>query len=228
MIKSLGKKTEAKIGACLWLFNIQWFIVQYVVACSWKSPSYSFRNNMISDLGDDFVSPLSHLMNTSFILTGILSIAGALLLRPLLYPNKRGLLITILLICGAFGIILVGLNPENIRWPLHLLGAQVAGLTVGSIFLASLEFKSNKYMRALSKPSFYGTFILLFVGIYFSYVGSKYTGTLPTVADPIRTISSKADFLGLGDGGMEKFLCYPLIIWQLAVARFVPKLIKNS
>tara|TARA_B100001250_G_C19743940_1_gene764344 strand:- start:111 stop:800 length:690 start_codon:yes stop_codon:yes gene_type:complete len=228
MFKSLGKKTQAKLGQSLWLLNIQWFVIQFLVACSWRPPGYSLKNNMISDLGDNLISPLSHLMNTSFIITGILSIAGALLLRPLLYPNKRGLLITILLFGGGIGIILVGLNPENIRLPLHLLGAHVAALTVGAIFLASFEFKSNKHIRALSKPSFYGALILLGVGIYYSYVQSQYTSTMPTVAEQVRITSSKADFLGLGVGGMEKFLCYPLIVWQLAVAKFIPNLIKKT
>jgi hypothetical protein len=29
-----------------------------------------------------------------------------------------------------------------------------------------------------------------------------------------RYINSKADFLGIGAGGMERLLTYPLILWQ--------------
>ena len=86
----LTNKKQAEIGKLIWFANLQWFIVQFIVSLSWKDPGYSWKNNMVSDLGNTVISPLAGLMNFSFVLTGILSFFGALFLRKFLFKNIQG------------------------------------------------------------------------------------------------------------------------------------------
>jgi hypothetical protein len=221
----LTNKKKAEIGKLIWIANLQWFIAQLIVSLSWKEPGYSWKNNMISDLGNTVISPLAGLMNFSFILTGILSVFGALFLRKFLFKDIQGIFVLILLTAGAIGIILVGLDPENLRIKIHLLGANIAGLTVVAIFWASILFRKSKPLNILSKPSLYLSIFLLFVGIYYGHIKGEYSSFVSDSG--VRYISSKADFLGLGAGGMERLLTYPLILWQFYVARTITPLIKN-
>ena len=221
----LTNQKRAEIGKFIWIANSQWFIIQFIVSLSWKDPGYSWKNNMVSDLGDTIISPLSGLMNFSFILTGILSVLGALFLRKFLFKSIQGIIVVILLTGGATGIIMVGLNPENLRISLHLLGANIAGLTVVAIFLSSLLFKKSESLKLLSKPSFYLSIFLLFVGIYYGHIKGEYSSVVTDSG--VRYISSKADFLGIGGGGMERLLTYPLILWQFYVACTISPLIKK-
>ena len=221
----LKNQKFAEIGKLIWLSNIQWFIVQFIVSLSWKDPAYSWKNNMISDLGNTSISPLSTLMNFSFILTGVLSVIGSLFLRKLIFKNIQGVFILLFLISGAFGIVLVGLDPENLRIKLHLLGANISGLTLVAIFWSSLLFRKSKSLNILSKTSLYFSILLFFIGIYYAHIKGEYSSILSDSG--VRYISNKADFLGLGAGGMERLLTYPLILWQFYIACRISPLIKN-
>lgn len=221
----LTNKKKAEIGMLIWAANLQWFIVQFIVSLSWKNPGYSWKNNMVSDLGNTVISPLAGLMNFSFVLTGILSVFGAFFLRKFLFKNIQGIFVLILLTAGAIGIIMVGLDPENLRIKIHLLGANIAGLTVVAIFWASLIFRKSKLLNVLSKPSLYLSIFLFFVGIYYGHVKGEYSSVVNDSG--VRYINSKADFLGIGAGGMERLLTYPLILWQFYIAYKISPLIKN-
>src|SRR4051812_14625263 len=77
------------LGPVIWLLSTQYFMIQMIVAAAWKSPSYSWRFNTISDLGNTacnladgrvVCSPLHGLMNLSFITLGIIMACGSLLI----------------------------------------------------------------------------------------------------------------------------------------------------
>jgi NAD(P)-dependent dehydrogenase (short-subunit alcohol dehydrogenase family) len=89
------QSTALVAGGLVWaLGTLQYFVCQIVVAAAWPTP-YSLHNNFISDLGNTMCGPfaVSHgvpievcspehaVMNASFVTAGILTMAGAVLLR---------------------------------------------------------------------------------------------------------------------------------------------------
>jgi hypothetical membrane protein len=108
--------TPAKVGACLWLLCLQFFIAEQVARMGWTG-HYSMRRDYISDLGAN-ASSLHWVMNGSFVLQGLLIFFGAVLLRGLL-PR---IAVALLAIAGL-GVLVVGLVPEDTNARLHLLGA---------------------------------------------------------------------------------------------------------
>ena len=78
-----------RLGPCLYVFGLQYFIVQVLVAIRFM-PTYSVAHNAISDLGNThcgtfhgraMFSPLHLLMNLSFLVLGICTIVGSMLNR---------------------------------------------------------------------------------------------------------------------------------------------------
>src|SRR5690242_2985887 len=121
------------VGPIVWLLNIQYFLVQAVVASAWKPP-YSWRLNAISDLAatgcgqfdDRFVcSPLHALMNTSLILLGLCMAIGSALVYQELRRGQAGFW---LMAVAGIGAILVGLFPEDTIYWAHTTGADLAFL----------------------------------------------------------------------------------------------------
>ena len=140
-----NRDMATRLGAIAWFISaVQFMVVQVIVASVW-SPAYSWTMNYISDLGNtacgqfsvphgtasDVCSPRHDLMNLSFIAAGLLTIADALLLRPLLTSRKLSTwAFTLWVICGL-GKIVVGLVPENSNVGPHVLGA--LNVPIGSV-----------------------------------------------------------------------------------------------
>ncbi len=107
------------LGAWLWLGCFQFFVAEQIARWRWRgqeSGGYSMTRNYISDLGAlpctaNACSPLHWLMNSSFVLQGLLIFFGAVLLRCLL-PRSLWRLFAF---AGA-GVLLVGLVPEGRRF----------------------------------------------------------------------------------------------------------------
>jgi hypothetical membrane protein len=105
----------AKLGACLWLLCLQFFVAEQIARMGWTG-HYSMRSDFISDLGA--TSSLHWLMNGSFVLQGLLIFFGSVLLHRLL-PR----IAVVLLIIAGLGVLVVGLVPEDTNARLHLQGA---------------------------------------------------------------------------------------------------------
>jgi hypothetical membrane protein len=206
-------------GALAWLSAGQYFIVQLLVARLWPVP-YSFTRNFISDLGNTscgwstkhaqlwICSPAHHWMNASFVLLGITTAAGALLLRKQLLPNRLGLLSTAAFVASALGIAMVGLNPENLAGSRHIAGAYLDCYgSVMAIGLFGFSLKQQRRLPGLANFSLVSAgFILLtsmvYLVNYYFHVGSLLE-------------------LGLGEGGSEKLNNYPIYLWQISVGLFL-------
>src|SRR6266545_4266427 len=92
--QALQSATVTRLGALAWVFGtLQFFVCHLIVQFAWQPP-YSWSRNNVSDLGNVYCgpwgdnaryvcSPLHNLMNASFIVHGILLVAGVLLLRAL-------------------------------------------------------------------------------------------------------------------------------------------------
>src|ERR1700737_1918360 len=83
---------RTRLGAVCWLLTGEYFVARPIVAAAWPRP-YSYLHNYISDLGNTacgpfaysqttsvyVCSPLHPLMNASFVVVGLLTVAGAVL-----------------------------------------------------------------------------------------------------------------------------------------------------
>lgn len=203
-------------AACYVVATIQYAIAQVVTAAAW-SPSYDWRHNYISDLGNTacgmfalphatpmcVCSPLRALMNASFVVSGLLIIVGTALLWRF-WPAARLMTAALVLweIAGV-GKLLVGLAPENTNLPLH--SAAALNIPVGNVAIFLFSVAILKRRRRLAHA-----------GIWVFLLGSL--GTVLSIAG---AIGGPTFLLGLGVGGMERLAGYPANIWLVAVGTVV-------
>ena len=135
-------RTRHGLGALAFILaGVVYVLSEAIAAAAWTSPRYSYLYNYISDLGvpvpqtyDGRVvnSPLAWVMNTGFILEGVLFVMGAVLLADLFVGLRRHLFVAFALAHGA-GIVLVGLVHETAdAGQLHFGGA-LASIIFGNL-----------------------------------------------------------------------------------------------
>jgi hypothetical membrane protein len=194
-------------GAVLWILNVQYFIMQLVVAAAWTGVSYSWANNTISDLANtrcgaygarSVCSPLHTAMNISFVVLGVTIVSGAILLQRKLALSSMGRLGFGCMAAAGLGAMLVGLFPENSVSGLHIGGAALSFLlgNLGMIVLAVDLKRLPKVFRIYTALS---GVIGLFALVLFL----------------------KQSYLGLGIGGMERIVAYPQTIWMIVVGAYL-------
>ncbi len=164
------------------------------------------RRNTISDLGNTrcaafsgrlVCSPLHVLMNLSFIALGVTMIAGSLFIsRVVATARLRSLGLGCLAISGV-GVILVGTFPENTVPSAHAIGAALS-FSVGNLGVMTMGLNRG---FALS--------LRLFAVI---------AGATTLVA---LVFYVNAEYLGLGEGAMERIVAYPQTIWLLALGGYL-------
>lgn len=201
-------------GGVIWILaTLQYGIVQAIVAAAWHHPPYSWLNNYISDLGNTVCgqfavphgtaayvcSPMHSTMNISFVVTGLLTIAGAILLRRFWPQDRLTAVALVLWVITGLGKVLVGLSPENKNVDLHLLG--VLNIPVGYIAILLLSLSIRQINRTVSMT-----------GIVLAILGL--VGTALSTAGQF---GSSALYLGLGVGGMERVSDYPASLWVLMI-----------
>ncbi|MDY7558926.1 DUF998 domain-containing protein [Cryobacterium sp. 10C3] len=182
-----------------------------ITASAWTTP-FNWSTNVISDLGNtacgEFAvhgptawvcSPLHNLMNASFVLTGILTIIGTILLWGL-WPKRRMVTVAlVLLIIAGVGKIMVGLVPEDANAALHTLGA--TNLTLGSVAIVLLSISIYRQNRVLAITGLIASLVGIAGGGFFAT--AQYIGPSAT--------------LGLGLGGIERVAGYPANLWILLI-----------
>ena len=199
-------------GACWAVGVIQYAVAQIVAAAAWTRP-YSLKNNYISDLGNTacgmfhvphgtpyyVCSPSHGVMNASFVVFGVLTIAGTLLLRRIWPVGRLARWALALWILSGLGKIIVGLVPENTHIGLHLLGA--LNVPLGSVGILLLSLATRRISRAVSTIGIVVAVVGL-VGSFLSTAG-QYAGS--------------SLYLGLGVGGAERLASYPGSLWMLMI-----------
>jgi hypothetical membrane protein len=190
------------VGAVFWTLTVAYLLVQPVVATAWPTP-YDLATNSISDLGvtrcgsyprfDDRViyacSPRHALMNTVFVMVGVLTAAGAVLTRGVWSRRRITSVGVAFVVLAGVGGILVGLAPANVNLAAHGAGAllQVPG-AVGPLLLGVAAWSVQRPVAAFS----------LLCGVVGSAASLLYF--------------SGSD-LGLGLGVMEHLAFDPLTVW---------------
>ena len=139
------RRIELRLGAAAWVAAACYFPLELIVSRAWPRP-YSFVANTISDLGVTSCGPLvcspRHVwMNTGFVLFGMLTMAGSVLIYR---TSPRSRLLTAALIgagvAGA-GSVIVGLAPSNETPQLHGIGALLRIPGVFAPLLAGLVLR---------------------------------------------------------------------------------------
>ncbi|MEN3334728.1 MAG: hypothetical protein V7641_4093 [Blastocatellia bacterium] len=200
-----GIERAVWLGALVWILAIQFFVAQIVVQLAWQTP-FSLTQNFISDLGNTtcgpypldstmyVCSPWHKWMNASFILLGLIILAGAALVRTAFPPGRlRAAGLMLLALAGA-GIIAVGLFPENVNIGYHRLGA-AAHFILGNFSMVGLGMA---LWTARRRPA---------LAVYTTVSGV--VGLLATA------LFVSEHYLGLGIGGMERLAAYPLPLWLI-------------
>ena len=131
------QRTRFRIGAFLWGPCFQFFVAEQVARYAWTTP-YSWSQNLISDLGavtcgnhpvgserNSICSPLHAVMNTSFMLQGLLICGGAFLLRQTFLRGRLTISANTLLLIAGSSLTVVGLVPEDVGSPLHGIAAAI-------------------------------------------------------------------------------------------------------
>ncbi|MFD7311058.1 DUF998 domain-containing protein [Promicromonospora sp. NPDC059942] len=125
-------RTAAVGSILLALGTIQFFVAHLVAQAAWTNPAYSWWNNYISDLGatvcgpfsDNYVcSPLHPIMNTAFVLQGMLMLTGITLIARSRILSLRRATWPIMIAVTGISWILVGLIPEDVNLTGHSIGA---------------------------------------------------------------------------------------------------------
>ncbi|MEU9781901.1 DUF998 domain-containing protein [Streptomyces phaeochromogenes] len=162
----MSRRMWIPLGAVILVVNaVQWVVAEAITAAAWTSPPYSYARNYISDLGvpdcgarfqgRDICSPDHALMNTSFMLEGILFASGVLLAQ--LVEGRARRVVIALAVAHGVGMVLVGLFHGSESGPSFGLAAHVGGAGVGIMCANTLAILAGS-LRSLGIPSAYRVF----------------------------------------------------------------------
>jgi len=205
--------SPAAVTAVLWILAAAVYVGGEAIAAS-VFPGYSYATNYISDLGAPVVgsyqgravdSPLHAVMNTAFVVKGLLYLAAALVVTRAVPAGARRHVVTVLFIVFAgihcIGVSLVGFVPETTPLPagsLHVVGAGMA--IVG------------------------GNLALIAGGIGSRHIGASRAYIVVSVALGVIGIAALAmlmadggsvDFDILPDGVWERAAVYTITVWEV-------------
>jgi hypothetical membrane protein len=140
--RKAGSKTRLIAGAIALAAIVEYVIGEGITALAWKNPVYSYVHYFISDLGVSgtpvvfqgrhIYSPIYWVINTGFIIEGVLAIVAALLLRPLFSSKTWRFTLLLFAFIHGIGIIMVAIvhgSPATMNKPigiLHVIGAAMA------------------------------------------------------------------------------------------------------
>ncbi len=192
----------------------QFFVAQVIAQSRWTTP-FSLATNFISDLGNTkcalypavngvyVCSPWHALMNASFILQGVIIVAGAALARPALAGLRRGAVVVALLVVTALGIAGVGVFPEDVNNAAHVISAGTQFIT-GNVAMILFGVGANRAGRWRA---------FAWVSIALGVTGLLATGLFVWGYG-----------LGLGVAGMERVAAYTLPVWLITTGALLVRL----
>jgi hypothetical membrane protein len=186
----------AMLAAALWIL--------FVIVAETRYPGYSVHANYLSDLGATchrgleaptpciIVAAPSLIWNTTLSLFGILTLVSAVFF----FRATRRIAFSICLAVFGAGALIAGVVPETLLW-VHEIGTLIS--FIGGSVAALLGFRIlraplNVFSLVLGVVSLVATFVVTFQGPFIQW----------------------NDAFGLGPGGIERMVVYPLMIWEIA------------
>jgi hypothetical membrane protein len=188
---------NSKIAGTLLFIGAAQFIVALIIAEA-IYPGYSIAHNVISDLGvwGRISAPV---FNPSIILFGSTVLASAFFIRKQFSNRNFAVLIAI---SGA-GSLGVGIFPENTfivngTPVLHSLSALFAFVVGGITAVAAYRFTKApfRYLSVVMGVAALTAFVL--------FITTRDSGAL-----------------GLGEGGMERMMAYPTLLWIIGFGGYL-------
>jgi len=194
------------IGAILILLaSLQFFLAMAVEQA--LRPGYSDFGNTISDLGVNANGwSYDWIFNTSIIALGVMAITAIFLLYRCFPRGLVAYLGEALIVVGCGGAIAVGIFTET--YPFHAYGLSAHDYASVVTFLFAnvglTVFGVAMYRHAVWDRYWIVTFLL---GL----------GSTVALAFYIANFLTAGSFLGLGEGGLERVVAFPVLIWAILV-----------
>jgi hypothetical membrane protein len=179
--------SSGKVAGALIFVAIAQFVLGLIVSEALYS-GYSTSGNYISDLG---VGPSSIIFNSSVFLLGLLLIIGTYFLQRVFKEYK---MLTLMLILTSIGAMGVGVFTEDFAI-LHGIVSLIVFLFGGLSALFSVICSRVHRFKLVKTP-----FSVISVTLGVMCLGA------------LLLFAAKMDF-GLGVGGMERMIAYPVLIW---------------
>ncbi len=127
---------------------------------------------------------------------------------------RRRTMILNLLPC--IGILLAGVSPENVNLVIHSIGAPLA-----FVFGALTAISSYKMIRSRFRYFALGLGSLSLASTFVIFVGGQLVGPCGTCAGNIPAYTQRLQELGLGLGGWERMIIYPLLVWLVGFGTYL-------
>jgi hypothetical membrane protein len=179
--------SNEKVAGALIFIAVTQFVLGLTVSEALYS-GYSISGNYISDLG---VGPSSVIFNSSIFLLGLLLIIGTYFFQRAFNGYK---VLTLMLILTAIGAMGVGVFTEDFGI-IHKVVSLIVFLFGGLSAIFSVVCSHVNKFKLLKTPFSIMAMILGVMGL----------GALVLFAGKMN--------LGLGVGGMERMIAYPLLMW---------------
>jgi len=179
--------SNGKVAGALIFIAVTQFVLGVIVSEA-LYPGYSVSDNYISDLG---IGPSSVIFNSSVFLMGLLLLIGAYFLQRAFHFE----LLTVMLVLTAVGAMGVGIFTEDF-YTIHSIAALITLVFSGLAAIFSV-LCSYVHKFPLVKMPFSAISVIL---------GLMTLGALGLFVGKI--------YLGLGAGGMERMIVYPVLMWE--------------
>ncbi len=188
---------RAKAGVFLFLGGVQFTIVWFLAEVTY--PGYSVASNYISDLGTNcpsgggacYVPPSWLFFNSSQVIYGMLVLLSAYFMQRFF----RWRPLTGLIALAGFGLVGVGVFNESFAF-LHGIFSLVIFLFAGLSAIVATRFQKAPMS-------------------YFSVILGVITLVAFVLYAPDSGVSN-GSLLGIGAGGLERLIVYPVLIWSVA------------
>jgi len=189
----MGYDYRKVAGALVFVGGAQFVLGMLVAEALY--PGYSVSQNYISDLG---AGPSAVIFNSSVFLFGLMIVISAFFVQR----SMKDRLVAGLLVLAGVGAMGVGLFPES--YPaMHEIVSDMAFIFGGLLPIASYRLvgKPLSYLSVMMGALSLSAMVLLSAQYSFS-LGEQY-------------------FLGLGPGGMERMIVYPLLVWAAGLGGYL-------
>jgi len=189
------KQADSKVaGILVFVGAVQFILGMLVAECLY--PNYSVSQNYISDLGVGATAPI---FNVSIFLLGVMVLASDYFLKQKIQSR---IFLSFLALCGI-GSMGVGIFPENSPYMLHTAFSLIAFLFSALSAIASYK---------IQKPPLSYFAVILGLMSLVALVLFAYSETFVNLCGA----QAAELYLGLGKGGLERMIAYPVLLWATA------------
>jgi hypothetical membrane protein len=185
---------EKVAGALFFIAATQFVLCLFISEALY--PGYSIADNYISDLG---VGPSSVIFNSSVFLLGVLVIVGTFFLQRAFKEFKMLIAVLFLTAVGAMG---VGIFTEEFGI-IHVIVSLIAFLFGGLSPIFSVLCSYVHKIKLVQMP----------FSVLAAVLGLITLTSLILFASKI--------YLGLGAGGMERMIAYPILMWGVGFGGYL-------